>query len=111
MPVTKELTIRIEDRPGTLGKAFKALGDRQVNVLAFQSSHSPEGKALVRFVVDNPKSLKSDFRTVRACWQKLLRVSAKPTLTSTTDIAGSSQPRMHRCWFLALQRLAKRSRS
>ena len=58
MPVTKELTIRIEDRPGTLGKAFKALGDRQVNVLAFQSSYSPEGKALVRFVVDNPITAK-----------------------------------------------------
>ena len=37
MPASKELTIRLEDRPGTLGNACRALADRKVNILAFQS--------------------------------------------------------------------------
>ena len=52
MPTTKELAIRMEDRPGTLGKVCQVLADRGVNILAFQSNPS-EGKTLVRLVVDN----------------------------------------------------------
>ena len=37
MPTAKEFTIRLEDRPGTLGKVSRALADRGVNILAFQS--------------------------------------------------------------------------
>src|SRR5882762_8800487 len=121
MPVTKELTIRIEDRPGTLGKAFKVLGDRQVNVVAFQSSYSPEGKALVRFVVDNSITAKKVLDTEHITYTEAevaqVRLPNRPgvlaqaasrlgeaNINITTDIAGSSQSRMHRCWFLALQR-------
>jgi hypothetical protein len=53
MPTTKELTIQIEDRPGTLGKICRALADKGVNIVAFQASQSP-GNNLIRFVVDNP---------------------------------------------------------
>ena len=53
MPTTKELTIQIEDRPGTLAKICRALADKGINILAFQASQSP-GNNLVRFVVDNP---------------------------------------------------------
>jgi hypothetical protein len=53
MPTAKEFTIRLEDRPGTLGKVSRALADRGVNILAFQSI-STEGKALTRIVVDTP---------------------------------------------------------
>jgi hypothetical protein len=53
MPTSREFAIRIEDRPGTLGKLCRALADRGVNILAFQTFPS-EGKALVRLVVDNP---------------------------------------------------------
>ena len=52
MPIAKELTIRLEDRPGALGKACHALADHRVNIVAFQSVLS-EGKSLVRFVVDD----------------------------------------------------------
>ena len=52
MPATKELNIRMEDRPGTLGKICQALADRKVNILAFQSIPA-EGNSLVRLVVDN----------------------------------------------------------
>ena len=58
MPVTKELTIRMDDSPGTLGKVCRGLADRGVNILAFQS-FPHEGKSLVRLVVDNPTIAKS----------------------------------------------------
>jgi hypothetical protein len=52
MPTTKELTIRLGDRPGTLGKVCRALADHKVNIVAFQSIPSG-GNSLVRFVVDH----------------------------------------------------------
>ncbi len=58
MPTTKELTIYMEDRPGTLGKVCRALADRKVNILAFQSIPF-EGKSLVRMIVDNPTTAKT----------------------------------------------------
>ncbi len=57
MPTSKELTIRMEDRPGTLGKLCKGLADKGVNILAFQSVPA-EGNSLVRMVVDNPTTAK-----------------------------------------------------
>ncbi len=57
MPTSRELTIRLEDRPGRLGRVCRALADRGVNIVAFQSSPF-EGKGLVRFVVDNPATAK-----------------------------------------------------
>jgi hypothetical protein len=53
MPTTKELNIRLPNRPGTLGKLCRALADRNVNILAFQSVPL-EGESLVRFVVNDP---------------------------------------------------------
>ena len=58
MPTNKEFAIRMEDRPGTLGKVCRALADRGVNILAFQSIPS-EGKGLVHIVVDNPTTAKA----------------------------------------------------
>ncbi len=57
MPTAKEFAIRLEDRPGTLGKVSRALADRGVNILAFQT-FSTEGKALTRIVVDTPVAAK-----------------------------------------------------
>jgi hypothetical protein len=57
MPIIKELTIRLEDQPGTLGKVCRALADKKVNIVAFQSIPS-EGRGLVRFVVDNSATAK-----------------------------------------------------
>lgn len=53
MPVSKEFAVLLEDRPGTLGRMCRALAEREVNIVAFQSVPS-EGKGLVRFVADNP---------------------------------------------------------
>jgi hypothetical protein len=52
MPTSKELTLRMPDRPGTLGKTCKALAARGVNILAFQS-FPLQGESQVRFVVND----------------------------------------------------------
>jgi hypothetical protein len=67
MPLTKEFTIQMEDRPGTLGKLSRALGDRGVNILAFQSFPS-QGKSTIRLVVDNPTNAKTVFDNQRATY-------------------------------------------
>lgn len=53
MPKAKEFTVTIEDKPGALGKCFLALGERGINILAFQS-YVEEGESLARLLVDNP---------------------------------------------------------
>jgi hypothetical protein len=53
MPLVKEFTVTIEDKPGALGNCFLALAERGVNILAFQS-YVEEGESLARLVVDNP---------------------------------------------------------
>jgi len=58
MPTTKEFSIHLEDRPGTLGKVCRALADRNVNIIAFQSAPI-EGKSLVHLVVDNPTTART----------------------------------------------------
>ena len=58
MPATKEFTVLIDDRPGTLGKICRALGDRTINILALQS-FPIGGKSVTRFIVDNPATAKS----------------------------------------------------
>jgi hypothetical protein len=58
MPTTKEFTITLEDRPGTLGKICRALSDRNVNIVAAQSF--PHGaKSATRFVFDDPVKARS----------------------------------------------------
>jgi hypothetical protein len=57
MPITKELTIRMDHTPGSLGKVCGALAERHINIVAFQSIPSPSDKTiLVCVVVDKPAS-------------------------------------------------------
>ncbi len=58
MPATKELTVFMDDRPGTLGKVCRALADRAVNIIAFQS-FPIGGKSVTRLIVDNPTTAKT----------------------------------------------------
>src|SRR2546430_10048776 len=58
MLTARELTIRLGDRPGTLGRVCRALADHKVNIDAFQSIPL-EGRSLVRFVVDHPQAGKA----------------------------------------------------
>jgi len=54
MPITKEFTIRLEDRPGTLGKLCQTLAEQDINILAYQQFPHKKGKGSIRLVADNP---------------------------------------------------------
>ncbi len=58
MAKVKAFTVTIEDKPGALGTCFRALAERGINILAFQS-FVEEGESLTRFLVDNPASAES----------------------------------------------------
>jgi len=58
MPITREFTIQMEDRPGMLAKLTRGLADKGVNLLAFQSFPT-QGKSTVRIVGDNPTTTKT----------------------------------------------------
>lgn len=59
MPAITEFTVQMEDRPGALGKLCRALGDRNVNIIAFQSSSGGKGNGTIRLVTDNPSATKT----------------------------------------------------
>ena len=63
MPVTKEFTIHMEDRPGAMGKLFRALADRGVNIVAFACVPEEKGKSIGRFVTDKPIATKTVFES------------------------------------------------
>jgi hypothetical protein len=81
MPTSKEFTIRMEDRPGTLGKTCGALAGRGVNILAFQS-FATGGESLFRFVVDNPTTAKTLLDTERLTYTEaevaVVKLSHRP---------------------------------
>jgi hypothetical protein len=57
MPKAKQLTISVENRPGTLAHIARTLGDAKVNILAFLTTTSgTEGS--VQVVVDNANKAK-----------------------------------------------------
>lgn len=58
MPISKELTIRVENKVGSLARICGTLADRGVNIMAFQSIPS-EKTILVCFVVDNAEAAKA----------------------------------------------------
>ena len=58
MPIVKELTIRMDNRPGSLGKVCRALADHNVTIMAFQSIPS-EKTILVCVVVDEHGAAKT----------------------------------------------------
>ena len=60
MPIATELTIRMDNRPGSLGKICRELADREVNILAFQSIPSAK-TILVCIVVDKPAAAEAIF--------------------------------------------------
>lgn len=52
MAKAKEFTVTIEDKPGALGKCFRALAERGINILAFES-YVEDRESLTRFVADD----------------------------------------------------------
>lgn len=64
MAKVKAFTVTIEDKPGALGKCFRALSERGVNILAFQS-YVEEGESLTRFLVDDQAAAKTVLGSLR----------------------------------------------
>jgi hypothetical protein len=59
MSFATEFTIQMEDQPGTLGEFCRALADRDVNIIGFQSNPGSQGRSLVHMVTDNRTATKA----------------------------------------------------
>jgi hypothetical protein len=70
MPIIKEFTIRLEDRPGTLGKLCQTLAEENVNILAYQQFAHEKGRGSVRLVVDNPDKTRATLDRQRADYRE-----------------------------------------
>jgi hypothetical protein len=70
MPIIKEFTIRLEDRPGTLGKLCQTLAEENVNILAYQQFQHEKGQGSVRIVVDNPDKTRATLDRQRADYRE-----------------------------------------
>ena len=70
MPIIKEFTIRLEDRPGTLGKLCQTLAEENVNILAYQQFAHDKGQGSVRLVVDNPDKTRATLDRQRADYRE-----------------------------------------
>jgi hypothetical protein len=57
MPKAKQLSISVENRPGTLGHVARVLGDAKVSILAFATGTSG-AEGYVQVVVDNVNKAK-----------------------------------------------------
>jgi hypothetical protein len=57
MPKSKQISVRVENRPGTVAQVAKVLGDAKVNILAFLTTTS-DSEGAVHAVVDNVKNAK-----------------------------------------------------
>ncbi len=57
MPKTKQFTVKVENRPGTLAHVARVLGDAKVNILAFLTTSSG-AEGWVHVVVDNANKAK-----------------------------------------------------
>jgi hypothetical protein len=79
MPTVTEFTIQLEDRPGMLGKLCRAIADRSVNIVAFQSFLEERGKSAVRLVTDNPTATR-------------IVLNAEQTTHSEMQVAKTSLP-------------------
>jgi hypothetical protein len=69
MPKMKEFTVTIEDKPGALGKCFLALGQRGINILAFQS-FVEEGESLARLLVDDSAAALAALGSLRMIFEQ-----------------------------------------
>ncbi len=58
MPIARELTIRMDNRPGSLGRICRALANRGVSIMVFPAIPSQQ-TILVCIVADNPAAAPS----------------------------------------------------
>jgi hypothetical protein len=69
MAKAKEFRVTVDDKPGALGSVCKAMSERGVNILAFQS-FVEQGESLARFVVDDPDGALAVLRGLKANFEQ-----------------------------------------
>ena len=69
MARAKEFTVTIEDKPGALGRCFRALAEKGINILAFQS-YVEEGESLMRMIVSDPAAAKATLGGMRMIFEE-----------------------------------------
>ena len=81
MAKAREFTVTIDDKPGALGGCFRALAERGVNILAFQS-YVEERESLVRFLADDPASAKAVLGSLHMIFEEtdvaVIRLAHRP---------------------------------
>ena len=81
MPQAKEFTVTIEDKPGALGKCLRALSERGINILAFQS-YVEERESLARFVADDMASAEAVLGSLHMIFEEtdvaVIRLAHRP---------------------------------
>ncbi len=78
MAILKQLSVTMENRPGTLEHMCGALAAKRVNILALMSSEH-EGKSLVRMVVDKLAGAKKALNTIGYAYTEEQVLGAKVT--------------------------------
>ena len=63
MAAEKQLSVTMENTPGTLAKMCSAFAQRKINILAFTSSEQ-QGKSLVRVIVDRLPAAKTTLQAI-----------------------------------------------
>ena len=53
MPIQKQLSVFLPNRPGVMARAFSVLSEANINILAM-AVHDTVDNAVVRFIVDHP---------------------------------------------------------
>ena len=76
MPIAREFSLTMDDRPGMLGKLCRALAERNVNIVAAQSFPS-SGKSLTRLVFDDPTKARSVLDSERVTYTETDVVKVK----------------------------------
>lgn len=91
MPITKEFTIRLQDRPGTLGKLCQSLAEQNVNILAFHSCSLEKGKSVATWEEKTATStVTADCAT--AWLGSSLHVKGEITVNEDLQIASRTSP-------------------
>ena len=83
MAIRTQLSVTMEDTPGTLAKMCSAFGEKKVNILAF-ASREHGGKSLVLVIVDKPAVAKKVLQTIGyACTEEQVLGTKLPNRPGT----------------------------
>ncbi len=65
MAIQREITVKLANSPGTLGRVAQVLGNERINMLAMSSTQS----GALRMVVDNPLHAAGTLREQHYRWK------------------------------------------